>query len=166
MKKKNVLLLMSIFVFSGVFGFIYEELFYRIDLGYFVKRGTTFGPWIPIYAFGGIFIYLLTSKFKDKPYLVFIISSLISGVLEFTTGYILLHTFNIRLWDYNVEILNYGNLYGFVCLRSILFFGVSSIFLIYVVVPILKKFKNKYTILPLFTLFILDIIISNLLKML
>ena len=48
-----------VFVFSGFFGFIYEEIFYRIDLGYFVKRGTTFGPWIPIYGFGSIFISLL-----------------------------------------------------------------------------------------------------------
>ncbi len=31
---------------GGIFGFIYEEIFYRIDFGYFVKRGTAFGPWI------------------------------------------------------------------------------------------------------------------------
>ena len=39
-------LLILIMVFSGVFGFIYEELFYRIDLGYFTKRGSSYGPWI------------------------------------------------------------------------------------------------------------------------
>ena len=46
---------MLIFTFSGIFGFIYETIFYKIDLGYFVKRGTTYGPWIPIYGFGRSF---------------------------------------------------------------------------------------------------------------
>ena len=45
-----------IMILSGFFGFIYEMLFYKIDLGYFVKRGSTFGPWIPIYAFGGLLL--------------------------------------------------------------------------------------------------------------
>ena len=44
-------ILLLVFVVSGIFGFIYETFFYRIDLGYFVKRGTTYGPWIPIYGF-------------------------------------------------------------------------------------------------------------------
>ncbi len=48
------MILLLIFTFSGIFGFIYETLFYRIDLGYFVKRGTTYGPWIPIYAYGRV----------------------------------------------------------------------------------------------------------------
>ena len=47
-----LMIFMLIFTFSGIFGFIYETLFYKIDLGYFVKRGTTYGPWIPIYAYG------------------------------------------------------------------------------------------------------------------
>ena len=45
------MIVLLIFTFGGIFGFIYETLFYRIDLGYFVKRGTTYGPWIPIYGF-------------------------------------------------------------------------------------------------------------------
>ena len=46
------MIMVLIFTFGGIFGFIYETFFYRIDLGYFVKRGTTYGPWIPIYGFG------------------------------------------------------------------------------------------------------------------
>ena len=48
-------ILLLVFTFSGIFGFIYETIFYKIDLGYFVKRGTTYGPWIPIYAYGRSF---------------------------------------------------------------------------------------------------------------
>ncbi len=44
------------------------------------------------------------------------------GLLEFIVGYLLLHISHIRLWDYNTEILNYGNIGGYICLRSVLFF--------------------------------------------
>ncbi len=43
-KSLTVFVLLMIFTIGGIFGFVYEELFYRIDLGYFVKRGTTVGP--------------------------------------------------------------------------------------------------------------------------
>ena len=75
-------------------------------MGYFIKRGTTYGPWIPIYGFGALFITIVGYKFRNKPLLVFLISSLVSGLLEFVTGYLLFHVSNIRLWDYNNEILN------------------------------------------------------------
>ena len=40
-------LLILVMVTSSFCGFIYELLFYRIDLGYFVKRGSSYGPWVP-----------------------------------------------------------------------------------------------------------------------
>ena len=60
-------LLILVMVTSSFCGFIYELLFYRIDLGYFVKRGSSYGPWVPIYAFGGLAYALLVYRFKDKP---------------------------------------------------------------------------------------------------
>lgn len=141
--KNQIPFYLLIMVISGIFGFIYETIFYRIDLGYFVKRGTTLGPWIPIYAFGGLLISLTCYKYKDKPFKLFILSMLISGTLEFSTGYILFHYYNIRLWDYNTEIWNYLNIGGYVCLRSILFFGISGIFLIKAVIPSINIVKRK-----------------------
>ena len=102
-------LLILIMVFSGVFGFIYEVLFYRIDLGYFTKRGSSYGPWIPIYVFG---------------------------------GWVLYEIFHTRLWDYNTEIWNWGNIKGYVCFRSVLFFGISGVLLVYMVIPMLIFIMN------------------------
>lgn len=132
-------LLILIMAFSGVFGFIYEELFYRIDLGYFVKRGSTFGPWIPIYVFGGAAFTMLVYRFKDNPLFVFLLCMLVSGIMEFVTGYVLYHVFNTRLWDYNTEIWNFGNIGGYICLRSVLFFGLSGLALVYMVIPIMIR---------------------------
>lgn len=167
--KDYIYKLALIFSISGIFGFIYEILFYRIDLGYWVNRGTTLGPWIPIYGFGGISIAILTRKLKDKPFVVFLLSTLISGILEFSVGYIVWHVFKTRLWDYNVEIWNWGNIGGYVCYRSVLFFGVSGLLLNYAIIPIVDKIKEKMKEVPYkmlcivpTTMFVLDMIISNL----
>ena len=142
--RDSINLYILIMIFGAVFGFIYEEIFYYFDLGYLVKRGSTYGPWIPIYAFGGLFITLLTYRYKKKPLIVFLLATTISGIVEYGTALFFDKLFNVSLWDYNIEILNYGNINGYICLRSILFFGISGVFLVYVVIPLLKKIIMKY----------------------
>ena len=137
--QRTLQILILIMLFSGVFGFVYEIIFYRIDLGYFVKRGSAFGPWIPIYTFGGGLILLFSYRFRGNPFLLFCVNCLITGLLEYVTGYVLYEGFGIRLWDYNTEIWNFGNIQGYICLRSVLLFGISSLFLMYVVLPFFKK---------------------------
>ena len=167
LKRKDINnLYILIMIISGIFGFLYEEIFYFIDLGYFTKRGSSYGPWIPIYAIGGLLITIITYRYKNKPIIIFLLSTVITGVLEYMTGYVLLECFHTRLWDYNIEILNYGNINGFICLRSVLFFGLSSLFLIYIIIPSLIKLIKKGNQIVLnkicitvFFLFLLDIII-------
>ena len=162
---KRAVLLSWIFVVGGIFGFVYEELFYRIDLDMWTKRGTTYGPWIPIYAYGAVLIVLATFKLRKKPIFVFLISMLVCGLLEFLTGWVLFKFLNTRLWDYNTEIWNFGNIGGFICLRSVLFFGASGLFLQYAICPVLKKLLNYIksqtvlylTVIP-FIAFVFDII--------
>lgn len=48
-----------------------------------------------------------------------------------------------RCWNYNTEILNFGNIGGFICLRSVLFFGLSSLLLIYIIIPICFTITTK-----------------------
>ena len=132
-----------LFVLSGIYGFIYEVTDCRLDLGYFVKRGSTFGPWIPIYAFGGVIIYLLSDRLKKHPSAVFLVNCLAAGTLEYITGYILLHKFNMRLWDYSNVHWNWFNIDGIICLRSVLFFGISGLILIYLLAPFIKHILDR-----------------------
>ncbi|MGB4984340.1 MAG: putative ABC transporter permease [Erysipelotrichaceae bacterium] len=127
-----------IIVLSGVFGFVYEFVFYYFDGGMktFYFRGGNFLPWINIYAYGAILVYLFTYRYRKQPLKVFLISLIACGLLEYLSGYVLYNYFGgIRYWDYNIEIWNFGNIGGFVCLRSVLFFGLSSLFLMYAVIP-------------------------------
>ena len=105
--KHFLCILILVMIASSIFGFIYEEIFYRIDLGYFVKRGSTFGPWIPIYFFGGGLITLISYRFRKKPIVVFLINCIVTGILEYGTGLVLDRFFNVRLWDYSTEIWNW-----------------------------------------------------------
>ena len=135
-----------IVVLSGIFGWIYEFIFYYFNGGMkeFYMQGGNFLPWINIYATGSIMIYLLTRKYKKKPWLIFIISFISTGILEYFSGLVIYKLFNgLRLWDYNTEILNFGNIDGFVCLRSVLFFGVSGLFLVYLMIPFCILLSNK-----------------------
>ena len=141
--KTTTMTFLLIFAFGGIFGFVYEELFYRIDLGYFVKRGTTMGPWIPIYGYGSILITAATCRLRKKPLMVFLTGGLVSGMLEYATGYYCYYVAGIRLWDYNKEILNWGNIDGFICLRSVLFFALSSLILIYMLIPFIQYLKDR-----------------------
>lgn len=135
-----------IVVIAGMFGFLYELIFYYFNEGmkYFYWRGGNFLPWINIYAIGALMIYFLTYKFRKSPFKVFLISVISTGVLELIGGagmYIIGDGF--RCWDYNTEILNFGNIGGFVCLRSVLIFGIFGLLLIYLVVPILFFIASK-----------------------
>lgn len=168
--KTSISILLLVMVFGGIYGFIYETIFYLFDLGYFVKRGTITGPWIPIYAFGSLFILLLTRKFKKNPLVVFLLSCFICGLLEYITGYVLYHFFQTRLWDYNIEILNFGNIGGFICFRSVLFFGISGLCLMYLIIPFIEYLYRKYKNVMFYLgyilgcLFISDFLIINLIK--
>lgn len=136
-------------VIAGCFGFIYEYIFYFFNGGMkeFYWRGGNFLPWINIYATGSIMIYLLTYRHRKKPIKVFLISLISSGILEYISGAGMYILVNKRCWDYNKEILNFGNIHGFVCLRSVLFFALSGLLLIYVIIPFLfylaKKLNKK-----------------------
>ena len=155
-----------IVVISGVFGFIYEFIFYYFNGGMkeFYMQGGNFLPWINIYAIGAILICLFTFRIRKNPLLVFLLSTIICGLLEYISGWAIYTFFDgTRFWDYNVEILNLGNIGGFICLRSVLFFGISSLLLIYLIVPFcifLSQLMNKKTFLilsiSLFTIVMLD----------
>ena len=134
---------------SGTFGWIYEFIFYYLNSGMqtFYYRGANFLPWINIYATGSLMILYLTKNKKKKPFQIFLIAFFSTGILEYISGYGMLKFAHMRCWDYNTEILNFGNIDGFVCLRSVTFFGLSALLLVYLITPtciyLSKKINKK-----------------------
>lgn len=149
-KQRDVIGIFLLTVMGAVIGWVYEMIFYRIDLGYFIKRGHGYGPWLPIYAFGALGLILITYKRKLHPAVLFVLSTIGSGVIEYVTGWTLFNLMGgVRLWDYNVEIWNWGNIDGFVCARSVLIFGVFGAIFGALIVPRFMQFIQKVKARPL-----------------
>ena len=177
-KKTMLGIFCLIIVISGMFGWLYEVVFYYFNSGMteIYWRGGNFLPWINIYAMGAILIYFLTYKKRKNPLFVFIISMISTGILEYIGGAFMEHIMHIKCWDYTNEILSFGNINGYVCLRSVLVFGLSALLLMYLIVPLCfylaKKIPKKaflilsYTICAIF-LFdeLYNLIFANLLNL-
>ena len=161
-KKTMLGIFCLIIVISGMFGWLYEVVFYYFNSGMteIYWRGGNFLPWINIYAMGAILIYVLTYKKRKNPLFVFIVSMISTGILEYIGGAFMEHIMHIKCWDYTNEILSFGNINGYVCLRSVLVFGFSALLLMYLIVPLCfylaKKMPKKaflilsYTICAIF----------------
>ena len=137
---------MTMIVIAGIFGFLYEFIFYYFNGGMkgFFWRGGNFLPWINIYAIGAMAVCFFAYRYRKNPWKVFLISLISCGVIELIGGvglYVIGDGF--RCWNYNTEILNFGNIGGFVCLRSVVFFGLSSLMLIYLIIPFCFFLANK-----------------------
>ncbi len=133
-----VALLIFVMVGSAIIGWVYEMLFYRLDSGgQWVRRGHGKGPWLPIYGFGSLGIMFACWDVRMLALRVILRSALVTGLLELVTGWVLYHLFGgIRWWDYNTEIWNWGNIGGYVCLRSVVVFALAGFALMRFVVPL------------------------------
>lgn len=160
-KKQKITLVCLLIVISGMIGWVYEYFFYYMNSGFktFYMRGANFLPWINIYAYGAFLIIAMTYRKRENPLQVFLLSMLVTGILEYFSGYILYGKLGwTKCWDYNQEILNFGNIGGYVCLRSVLVFGLSGLALMYLILPVLSKLvRSKYINI----IFIISIIICS-----
>ena len=158
-KLQIISIILLIIAFSGVFGWLYEFVFYYFNDNRWWFQGGNFLPWINIYAIGSVLILLITYKFKKAPHIVFILSGVITGVLEYFAGWLIFTTKNgVRYWDYNTEILNFGNVSGYICFRSILVFCLCALFLIYIVLPLIIYIATK---MNRKTFFIISVILCS-----
>lgn len=159
--KQKITLICLLIVISGIIGWVYEFFFYYANSGFttFYFRGGNFLPWINIYMYGSFLILFLTRKVKDKPILVFLISLIATGILEYFSGYFLYGVLGwTKCWDYNQEILSFGNIDGYVCLRSVLIFAFAGLALVYFIVPtLIKLVKTKH----IKVLFIISIVLAS-----
>lgn len=132
--------LILIFFAFAIFGWMWECLLQIIQDGHFVNRGSLYGPWVPIYGFGGIGLIVLLKRFGDHPIRTFFLAVLVCGILEGGTGWFLDSFMGMRYWDYSNY---YFNIHGYVCLEGLLVFGLGGCMFIYLLGPMLDTYLNK-----------------------
>ena len=171
---QKVGIIFLIVVIAGLVGWIYEFLFTFVNEGtgeWYMKGGNLL-PWMNIYAIGALLVIPLTYKFRRYPWVVFVISFFVTGLVELVAGW-LVYTLGdgTRYWDYNGEPWNFGNIGGFVCLLSATSFAIGCLTLVYIVVPFCvflarRMSRRDFLILAvtLFALVMLDEITNLTLK--
>lgn len=158
-----------LFLTGSVIGWFYELFFYWIFENRISNNGFFYGPYIPIYGFGTLFIVLLTGKVRKYPFAIFFLSIPITGILEYVTGYVMYELWATRWWDYRGLFMNID---GFVCLRSVISFAVGAIFLVYLVEPLvcmvsgkMKERTRNLVCVAVLIIFLIDIIATVLFRM-
>ena len=154
-KTKPLLILRDIFIFFityCIIGWIYEEFVFAIEKHILVNRGFLFGPWLPIYGFGGLIIISIFYRTKNnpikvgkvniRPLIIYIESCIFSVTVELLTTYFIEFTGGdfTTLWEYNDEFMNFQ---GRIALIPGAKFGIIAIVGIYLIQPILNRYVTK-----------------------
>lgn len=126
-----------IFCLFSVIGWVLEFLYRSIKNKKIINPGFMTGCVVPLYGFGAVILNLVCNLFVDinsnyKYLIIFSVSMFLLTILEYFTGYILLKFFNLRLWDYSKEKINYK---GFICLNFSLIWGFLSLLFYIIVFP-------------------------------
>ena len=98
------------------------------------NRGFLFGPYLPIYGFGGVIMIVLSQHIpQDNFVLTFLVAMAMGVMLEYVTSFALEKIFHLRWWDYSQT--DKFNIHGRVCLRNALKFGVGGLIFVYLLLP-------------------------------
>ena len=161
-RRYTLLEFIYIFFFFAIAGWIWECSLYLIRDHVLVNRGTKYGPWVPIYGYGGILVILFLNRFRHSKLRVFFYGIIISTCFEYLTSVLLQYGLGVVYWDYSDEFLN---LNGRISLVSSLAFGVFSLLGIYLFAPAatgiarrLKPKPRRIVAIVLCSLYCLDIL--------
>ena len=164
----KVKLYLFIFIAGAFAGYIYEVIFELIESGTFVNKGFYYGPYLPVYGVGAVFLSLILNNYKKHPFLVFVLGILITGIVEYITGYAMYKIFHKKWWDYTGLFLNIDS---YVCFRSVFTFAIGGMLLIYIVEPLIKEFistksKKITNIISIvfIVIFVIDVLLSFLIR--
>ncbi|HHX71055.1 MAG: putative ABC transporter permease [Miniphocaeibacter sp.] len=156
--------LFLIFITYSFLGWIVESVYCSLGEKKVINRGFLIGPYCPIYGFAAVLIIVFLSKYKNDILLLFSLSVVFSGIIEYITSYLLEKIFKLSLWDYSSHRFN---LNGRICLKNLILFGVLAILVIEFINPVVETIYSaipKISVVIIFvislTLFVTDLILT------
>ena len=175
-KIKNILArLFILFIFYSFVGWVYE-IAYETFLEHWTYMPREFfrGPICPIYGIGGVILFIIFSPLMKnkkidailKLIIVFIVTFIVSSILELAMSYVLEATTDGWPWQSYVDYpFNFG---GRVSLQTSIKFGIIGVLFIFCMYDIIMKFLNMldkkgllYKVaLMLLIIFLLDFIFA------
>ena len=130
---KYIVLGSTLFVIGSLLGWVIELFFRRfVSQKKWMNPGFLTGPYLPIYGFGVLTLYVVSNfPFGITNQVVdIILHILIIGVgmtvIEFLAGLIFIKGFKVKLWDYSDRK---GNIMGIICPSfSLIWLAVGSLY--------------------------------------
>jgi uncharacterized membrane protein len=132
-------LALMFFLFSFI-GWVWECGIAFAESGMFVNRGTLYGPWVPLYGFGGLAVVVALSRLSTRPLLCFLAAALLCGIIEYVSATLIWNLYHVRYWDYSGFFFN---IQGRICLEGLLAFGVLGMVGLYVLAPLTNELLLK-----------------------
>lgn len=112
-----------LFMIGALAGWILELLWRRVmSARRWVNPGFLDGPYLPIYGFAVVLLYIL-SRLDLTLWIRLPLFLVTTTLLELLVGEFLLNYFQVRLWNYSGEFLNF---HGLICPRYSLYWLVLS----------------------------------------
>jgi len=162
--KYSIAIYFLLFITYSIAGWIMEVTCKSIEAKKFINRGFLIGPYCPIYCCGAVAITILLHRYTNDWIVLFFMSMIACGILEYATSYVMEKLFHARWWDYSRRKYNIN---GRICLETLIPFGILGLLIMYVTNPFILKYltrlpQNNLNIIAgvLFTIFMLDSIIS------
>lgn len=167
---KKVTYYINTFLLYSMIGYIIETTL-KTFLFKNMNNGILFGPWIPVYGLGAVFIIIIMrlvfNRFKVprwlKVVLLLIISTLVLTVLELLGGILIEKIFHKVFWDYSDLKFNIGH---YIALEISLVWGVMSLVVVYLIKPLLDKIIKRIPRIITYIvslIFIVDVILTMIL---
>ncbi len=160
----NIVTYFLLFMVYSVAGWIMEVTCKSFEAKKFINRGFMIGPYCPIYGWGAIFITILLKRYISDWIVLFFMSMITCGILEYLTSYVMEKLFHARWWDYSRRKYNIN---GRICLETLVPFGLLGLTIMYITNPIiLNGLQNipdnilNVIAIVLFVIFTIDGIVS------
>lgn len=90
-----------IFIIGCIIGFLYESILSVFQTGSFInKQELIFGPFAPVYGFGAVLFLVVLKNIKNS-FVIFIVSGISGGILEYLYSFFQEKYFGTISWDYS-----------------------------------------------------------------
>lgn len=136
-----------IFIVCSIIGLIAEYVFHILFVwgldpaNWYDRAGLLFGPFSPIYGFGGLFMTLFLNRFRNlRPIPLLALTTIIGGAFEYCVSLFLEIAFGVEAWNYSDMFLS---LNGRTCLLFATMFGVMGFVWIKWALPAFMKLIAK-----------------------
>ncbi len=132
----------SFFIIYSFIGWCVEVVYCTVTSGKVVNRGFLNGPVCPIYGFGMVGVLMVFQNLPVKNpedtdmVVVFFGCMILATLVELIGGWLMLHLFHARWWDYSDKPFNLG---GFICPQFSILWGIGGVIVIKLVHPVVSK---------------------------